>query len=92
MLEILVRPYHDTDLDLVNQFYALLTSHPGLQWIDFNLAIADSAARIRAEHNLRTPDAIQAATAIDAGATGFIGNDPVFERVKELDVFTLSKG
>jgi predicted nucleic acid-binding protein len=49
------------------------------------LDIADQA-RIRPEHNLRTPDAIQGATAILSGATALISNDPAFPRLDELDV------
>jgi predicted nucleic acid-binding protein len=37
--------------------------------------IAEEAARLRAKHNLRTPDSIQIATAINAGAMSFLTND-----------------
>jgi len=47
------------------------------------------AAQIRADHNLRTPDAIHAATALAAGVTGFITNDPVFRRIESLEVLVL---
>jgi predicted nucleic acid-binding protein len=43
--------------------------------------IAAIAADIRAKHNLRTPDAIQMATAIYAGAQYFLTND---ERLPQL--------
>ncbi|WP_225896572.1 type II toxin-antitoxin system VapC family toxin [Amazonocrinis nigriterrae] len=41
----------------------------------FILAIAETAAQLRADSNLRTPDAIQIATAIRAGASFFVTND-----------------
>jgi predicted nucleic acid-binding protein len=50
------------------------------------LRIADAGAYSRAEYNLRTPDAIQAATALSHGATGFVSNDAGFRRVAGLDV------
>ena len=53
-----------------------------------SLEIADQAAKLRAESNLKTPDAIQAATALASQATGLISNDPAFRRVKELEVLT----
>jgi predicted nucleic acid-binding protein len=46
-------------------------------------------AHLRAEYNLRTPDAIQAATALSCGATGFVSNDAGFRRVTGLDIMVL---
>lgn len=89
MLEVLVQPYRISDRERVNRIYALLYSYPGLQWMEANLEIADLGARLRARHNLRTPDALQAATAIHARATGFVTNDAAFRRVSELDVLLL---
>lgn len=86
MLELLVQPYRISDIDLVNKFYALLSTYPNLEWITPTLEIADQAARLRAEFQLKTPDAIQAATALDSQATGFISNDPVFKRVEVEDL------
>ena len=37
--------------------------------------IAEEAARLRAKNNLRTPDCVQIATAITAGATSFLTKD-----------------
>ena len=89
MTELLVHPYRDSDLQRVDEFYALLTTYPNLAWVAPDLGIADAAARIRAAHRLRTPDAIQAATAIQVGATGFVTNDPVFLRLSALDILVL---
>ena len=93
MTELLVQPYRDSDKpraeQRVDEFYGLLSTYPNLDWIAPNLEIADSAARLRAEHRLRTPDAIQAATAAHAQATALVTNDPVFKRVKAFDVLVL---
>ena len=89
MLEILVHPYRMSDIDAVNRFYGLLSTYPGLQWAELTLAIADLAARLRAEHALKTPDAIQAASAMASQATGFISNDPAFRRLEDLEVLVL---
>jgi len=71
--------------------YVLLSTFPNLEWIAPNLEISDLAAKFRALHRLRTPDALQAATAVHAGATGFVTNDPVFERVKTFETLLLDK-
>jgi predicted nucleic acid-binding protein len=82
MTELLVQPYRDLNDQRVDEFYSLLSTFPNLEWVAPNLEIADLAARLRAEHRLRTPDALQAATAAHSGVTCFITNDRVFQRVK----------
>jgi predicted nucleic acid-binding protein len=89
MTELLVQPYRDSDDQRVDVFYSLLTTYPNLGWIAPNLEIADVAARLRALHRLRTPDALQAATAEHSGATGLITNDAAFERVKTFETLFL---
>lgn len=89
MAELLVHPYRRSDEQQVDEFYALLSTYPNLNWIAPSLAIADTAARIRATHRLRTPDALQAATAIQGESTGLITNDSAFERVKKFETLVL---
>ena len=89
MLELLVRPYREKDQDGVDAFFALLSTYPNLAWVATSLDIADQAAKLRAEHNLKTPDSIQAATALLSQASGLISNDPTFLRVKQLEVLIL---
>lgn len=91
MTELLVQPYRDSDEQRADEFYGLLSTYPNLDWIAPNLEIADLAARIRALHRLRTPDALQAATAVHTLATGLITNDPVFERVPDFETVVLDK-
>jgi predicted nucleic acid-binding protein len=61
LLDILMQPYRQKKDDLVLKFYALLTTYPHLTWVPMDLNVADQAAKLRAEHGLKTPDAIQAA-------------------------------
>jgi len=89
MTELLVGPYRKADDQRVNQYYALLTTYPNLEWVAPDLSIADLAAKLRADHNLRTPDAIVAATVAQARATGFITNDPVFKRLGTFETLHL---
>ena len=91
LLEVLVQPYRLKKDDLVLKFYSLLTTYPNLTWIPMTLAVADHAARIRAEHRFKTPDAIQAASAITAGATGFVCNDNIFEKVSNFESLVIEK-
>lgn len=91
MTELLVAPYRNSDRQRAGVFYALLSSHPNLKWVAPDLEVADTAAQLRAHHRLRTPDALQAAAAIQAQATGLITNDAVFERVVAFETLVLDK-
>ena len=91
MTELLAQPYRDANEQRANEFYGLLSTYPNLDWIAPGLEIADIAARIRAAHRLRTPDALQAACAVWAQATGFVTNDAVFERVTAFETLILDQ-
>jgi predicted nucleic acid-binding protein len=91
MMEVLVQPYREHGAQRADEFYAMLVTYPNLDWVAPDLEIADLAARIRAVHRLRTPDALEAATAIRAGATGLVTNDPVFERVRDFETIVLDR-
>jgi predicted nucleic acid-binding protein len=91
MTELLVQPYRAGDEQRVNEFYGLLSTYPNLGWIAPDLEIADMAARIRAIHGLRTPDSLQAATAVRSQVTGLVTNDPVFERVDSFETLVLDR-
>lgn len=85
MTELLVQPYRASEI-LVNQYFGLLSSFPNLEWIPPDLEIADAAARLRARHRLRSPDALQAATAICRGATSLLCNDQGLARVPDIEI------
>ena len=91
MTELLVQPYRDGDEQRADRFYGLLATYPNLEWVAPDLEVADIAARIRAVRRLRTPDSLQAATAIRSQATGMITNDSVFERLKEFETLVLDR-
>lgn len=91
MTELLVQPYRDRRELRVDEFYALLTSYPNLKWVPPDLEVADIAARIRATCRLRTPDALEAATVVQAGVTGLVTNDPVFKRVETFETMVLDE-
>jgi predicted nucleic acid-binding protein len=54
-----------------------------------SVEIAEVAAQLRAAQNLRTPDAIQIATALREGATFFLTNDARLAAVQNLEVLVL---
>jgi predicted nucleic acid-binding protein len=91
MTELLVHGYRENDQRQIDSFYGLLTIYPNLHWTAPDLETADVAARIRAMYKLRTPDAIQAATALRSGATGLVTNDPAFTRIEGIETAVLDR-
>jgi predicted nucleic acid-binding protein len=59
--------------------------------LPIDVTTATSAADLRARYNLRTPDALQIATAITAGCNAFLTNDAALQRVSELRVLVLDQ-
>jgi predicted nucleic acid-binding protein len=51
--------------------------------------MTEVAARLRAVHGQPVLDMIQVATAVIAGATGFVSNDPALKRIKDLEILLL---
>ncbi|MGN6541902.1 MAG: PIN domain-containing protein [Ginsengibacter sp.] len=49
---------------MAKQYKDILTSAKGIEITDVTATIAEQAAFLRAKYNIRTPDAIQLATAI----------------------------
>jgi len=41
MTELLVQSYREEDTEKVNQFYALLSTYPNLEWVAPDLEVAD---------------------------------------------------
>lgn len=80
----------NSDADLVQTYESLLTASE-MQLIPVTLSLLREAANLRATTNLKTPDAIHAATAIDAGCTLFLTNDNGFRNVTNLPVVILSE-
>jgi predicted nucleic acid-binding protein len=89
MTELLVKPYREGDQQGVDACFALFLMFPNLEWVPLSLHISDEAARIRTQSRLKAPDAIEAATAIYSGISGFLTNDTAYQRVSKLDTLLL---
>jgi predicted nucleic acid-binding protein len=88
ILETLVLPLRTGDAALRGDYEAAMFGSD-LRLLPITSQVLREAARLRAEHRLRTPDAIHAAAATDAGAALFVTNDPDFRRVPGLPVAVL---
>jgi predicted nucleic acid-binding protein len=75
LLEVLVKPLKDGQIKLAEKYINILTNAQGIEVLEVTNALAIKAAELRAKYNLRTPDAIQLATAIEYNADYFLTND-----------------
>jgi predicted nucleic acid-binding protein len=91
LLEVLVKPLRDGNFTLAALFRSMLLGTAGLTCYPITRAVLESAAQLRAAQQLKTPDAIHAATAVAAGCTLLVTNDPAFRRVSGLNVAVLSE-
>ena len=88
VLETLVKPLREKDTVLEHLFRSLLDARE-VRLIPATRPIWEQAVRLRASTGLKTPDALHAATAQQAGCTLFITNDSDFRRVDDLPVVVL---
>jgi predicted nucleic acid-binding protein len=91
LLEVLVQPIRRGDTALAQQYRDILFNSENLTTINVFPAIAEEASQLRAAYNLRTPDAIQMATAISQGASFFLTNDARLPSLPGLEVLVLDE-
>jgi predicted nucleic acid-binding protein len=89
LLETLVGPLRAGNTVLENLFRELLHARE-VRLITATASIWERAARLRATMNLKTPDALHAATAMAAHSTSFLTNDTGFRRLTDLPVVILN--
>jgi predicted nucleic acid-binding protein len=89
--EVLNKPIARGDAKLQTLYRALLTQTRNVELHPLTLAIAEKAASLRASHNLRTPDAIQIATAIETACDVFLTNDKGLKRIEDIRVLILDE-
>ena len=91
LTEVLVHPLRRGNPRLVDEYRRILLNASHIDTLPVSKAIAEEAARLRAVHNLRTPDAVQLATAITAGASSFLTNDARLAGLPEPKILLLSR-
>jgi predicted nucleic acid-binding protein len=88
--EVLVKPLREGRGDLAEKYRQVLTSSANVNLGEIGQTTCELAARLRAKYLwLRTPDALQLATAIQYDAQIVITNDEKWRAVSEVIVFVL---
>lgn len=91
LAEVLVKPLKVGDTVVADKYRLLLSSTGNIHLVSVNRAIAERAAILRAGYNLKMPDALQIATAIEAGCDAFLTNDVGVKRVTEIPILVLDE-
>ena len=89
LLEVLVVPLRHGDVALARRYEALLSRGRGLTMLDVSRSVLRDAAALRAATGARTPDAIQLATALQAGCSAVVTNDRAMPELPGLKVLEI---
>jgi predicted nucleic acid-binding protein len=89
LTEVLVYPLRQGNTELARQYQDILFDQENLTTLPVSPEIAELAAQLRASGNLRTPDAIQIATAIRGGSTFFFTNNMRLPTIPNLEIIVL---
>ena len=90
LCELLAKPLADGDDDLVHACRACFLNAEHFEALPISVAAAEAGARLRAEHNLRTPDALNLAAARCEDIETFLTNDHKLRRVTSPEVLVIS--
>ncbi len=87
--EVVAGPlYHGNDL-LAERYYQALTSGNNWRVQDLTAEISFLAARMRVRYQLKLPDAIQIAIAVNTGSAALVTHDRDFRNVEEMLILGL---
>lgn len=89
LTEVLSVPIRDGDNQVEKAYRDILLNSRNFSLIIIGNSIAERAAQLRARYRLRTPDALQIASALTAGCDAFLTNDRGLVRVTELKILIL---
>jgi predicted nucleic acid-binding protein len=90
-IEVLTQPLAKGEQELCSRYEQYLRFGPSLTLRSLDPDLALRAAQLRARYQIRTPDAIQLAAAIEFGARLFLTNDDRLHKVTELEVIVLER-
>jgi len=89
-LECRVQPLRAGDMVVLERYHEFFAD-PGLLLVPLSLPVVDRATELRARHNLQTPDALQAACALELGErVRFVTADRDLEPIEHLDVHRIA--
>jgi predicted nucleic acid-binding protein len=91
LAECLILPLRQEQAELQQDFFELLTMSPNILFENINDNTGFNAAKFRNQYNLKLPDALQIAVALQANCDALLTNDLVLKRVTESPIIVLSE-
>lgn len=91
LMELLVHPKQMKNRRLQNQYRLYLERLLAFDPFPVDERVAEQAAVIRAEYGFKTPDALQLAAAMVAGADTFYTNDKKLKAFSEMDILLVGE-
>ncbi|MBD3196405.1 MAG: PIN domain-containing protein [Candidatus Lokiarchaeota archaeon] len=92
LTELFVGFYKNNEILEKTEFLSALHFNKNFKIIDYNLKIADKAAKIRSKTNLRLPDCIIIASALHENTDILISNDSDFKKIENyLEIYNFQE-
>lgn len=91
LAECLVHPLRLGLAPVRQAFIDVIVSGANTTFVEISQETGERAAKLRADYNLRLPDALQMAAAIIHGCDSFLTNDAQLKRVTELQVLVIDE-
>ena len=89
LTEVLTRPFQQNQTEIQRAYQDILLHSRYFVLVPVTAQVAVRAAELRAAYQLRTPDALQIAAALDADCEVFLTNDKKLQRVRDINVLVL---
>ncbi len=91
LMEVLVLPKRKGAASLIRRYRDFFRAFPNLRTREVDSEVAELAAELRASFHLRSPDALQVATALRDRANAFVSEDRRLPRGLPIPVLRLSE-
>jgi predicted nucleic acid-binding protein len=87
--EVLTYPILIKKTKLIKEYENFFETSNSIRVFDIGIPEAKLSAELRALHNLKTPDALHVATAMECSATHFLTNDFKLKKIPSIEIVTL---
>ena len=78
-------------MELATQYRRILTKSKHFILQEITPAVAERAAALRAKYNVKAPDALQVAAALEAGCEAFLTHDFGLRRILDLKIIIVGE-